>query len=79
VTGVQTCALPILLFAAVAAMGAIYLASAAGLGALFLAYAVRLHRRPSNATAMAVFKYSITYLTLLFAAVAVDTLVRVKL
>jgi heme o synthase len=68
-----------LLFAAVAGMGAVYLGSAAVLGAVFLAYAVRLHRRPSNAAAMTVFKYSITYLTLLFGAVAIDTLVHVAL
>jgi protoheme IX farnesyltransferase len=66
-----------LLFASVAHMGAIYVVSAIALGAYFVVEAVRLWRDPSNAAAMRLFKYSITYLTLLFAAVAVDALIRI--
>jgi heme O synthase-like polyprenyltransferase len=35
-----------------------------------------LRRYPSPRRAMRLFQYSITYMTLLFAALAVDTLVR---
>jgi heme o synthase len=80
-----------LVFAAVGHMGALYVASASVLGALFLVYAVRLRRRATSqaataqaATAQAamaqaairLFQYSISYLTLLFAAMAGDVLVR---
>jgi protoheme IX farnesyltransferase len=64
------------LFAAVGHMGALYLASAIVLGALFVVFAVRLRRQESTAAAMALFRYSITYLTLLFVAMAGDVLVR---
>jgi protoheme IX farnesyltransferase len=59
-------------------MGLIYLASAVSLGALFVAGAVRLKRNPSPARAMALFRFSIIYLALLFAAVALDALVRIR-
>jgi heme o synthase len=70
-----------LVFAAVGHMGPLYVASAAVLGALFLVYAVRLRRRATSqaATAQAairLFQYSISYLTLLFAAMAGDVLIR---
>jgi len=55
--------------------GAVYLAFAAALGAGFLYYAVRLWRSPSSRESMALFRYSIAYLGLLFAAIAADTLV----
>ena len=64
------------LFAAVGHMGALYLAAAVVLGALFLVYAVRLRREQTPRAAMALFKYSITYLTLLFVAMAGDVLIR---
>ena len=64
------------LFDWVGHMGALYLASALVLGAVFLAYAVRLRRQESAQAAMAMFRYSITYLTLLFAAMAGDVLLR---
>jgi protoheme IX farnesyltransferase len=64
------------LFAAVGHMGALYLAAAIVLGALFLVYAVRLRREQTPRAAMALFKYSITYLTLLFVAMAGDVLIR---
>jgi protoheme IX farnesyltransferase len=59
-------------------MGLIYLGSAAALGAAFIAGALTLHLRPTLARAMALFRFSIAYLALLFAAVAVDALVRVR-
>jgi protoheme IX farnesyltransferase len=62
----------------VAHMGATYLAAAGLLGALFVRYAVNLWRRGTPKDAMALFKYSITYLALLFAAVGVDAAVRAK-
>ncbi|MHB8329191.1 MAG: heme o synthase [Acidimicrobiales bacterium] len=65
-----------LVFAAVGHMGALYLAAALVLGAGFLVYAVRLRREETPRAAMALFRYSITYLTLLFAAMAGDVLVR---
>jgi protoheme IX farnesyltransferase len=59
-----------------AGMGAIYWAAAVALGAIFMLYSVRLYRERSSASAMRVFAYSITYVTLLFGAMAVDQLVR---
>jgi protoheme IX farnesyltransferase len=64
------------LFSAVGHMGALYLAGALVLGAVFVAYAWRLQRTPTPASAMALFRYSITYLTLLFVAMAGDVLIR---
>jgi protoheme IX farnesyltransferase len=63
-----------LLLVPVAGMGAIYLTSALLLGGLLVGYAVRLLRDGGARTAMALFRFSITYLGLLFAAVAVDRL-----
>jgi protoheme IX farnesyltransferase len=65
-----------LVFSPVADMGLIYLASAIVLGAAFTWFAVKLLREPNAKTAMKVFTYSITYITLLFGAMAVDVLVR---
>jgi len=64
-----------LVFAPVADMGAIYLASALALGAVFTALALSLRRDPSEGTAMRLFTYSITYVTLLFGAIVVDVVV----
>ncbi len=66
-----------LAFAPVADMGPVYLSSAVLLGAVFTWYAARLLRSESPRAAMALFHYSITYLTLLFAAMAVDQLLRI--
>ncbi|MDE2121062.1 MAG: heme o synthase [Betaproteobacteria bacterium] len=52
--------------------GPIYAASALVLGGVFIAYAWRLLRRYSDALARAMFRYSIIYLSLLFAAMLVD-------
>jgi heme o synthase len=65
-----------LLFAPVADMGTIYMASALVLGAIFTGLTVRLVRDNSAQVAMRVFTWSITYITLLFAAIAVDELAR---
>ena len=65
-----------LVFASVAGMGSVYLGSALVLGLLFGAMAVAVRRDPSERTAMRLFSYSITYVTLLFAAMVVDVLVR---
>jgi protoheme IX farnesyltransferase len=62
-------------FSPVAGMGHLYLGSAIVLGAIFTAMAVRLLRNPSSQLAMKVFTYSISYITLLFGAMAVDQLV----
>ena len=64
-----------LVFAPVADMGAIYQASALALGAVFTAFALSLRRDPSEGTAMRLFTYSITYVTLLFGAIVVDVVV----
>ena len=64
------------LFAPVAGMGDIYLVSALGLGAVFTYLAVKLLRDNSPAMAMRLFTWSISYITLLFGAIAVDQLIR---
>lgn len=56
-----------------ASMGAIYLVTALLLGVLFIWHAVQLVREPE--TAAKLFTFSITYLGLLFAAIAVDAIV----
>jgi protoheme IX farnesyltransferase len=66
------------LFAAVGHMGALYLAAAVVLGALFLVHAERLRREVTPRAAMALFRFSITYLTLLFVAMAGDVLLRLR-
>ena len=53
--------------------GLIYLAAAIGLGAYFLYYAVRMYRdHDDEDLPMAMFRYSISYLGFLFAALLVD-------
>lgn len=65
-----------LLLFPVAGMGRLYLAASATLGGVFVGYAVRVLRDGGTRSAMSLFRYSITYLGLLFAAVAADQLVR---
>jgi heme o synthase len=65
-----------LVFYPVARMGDLYLAAAAVLGAVFLWQAVQLLRDSTPERAMRLFGYSISYLTLLFAAMAADQLLR---
>ena len=65
-----------LAFIPVGDMGWIYGVAAVVLGAVFTAYAVQLLRTGSTAVAMRLFTWSITYVTLLFGAMAADELVR---
>ena len=62
----------------VASMGPIYLGTAIVLGGAFVYRALQLWRAPSDARAWKLFKFSIVYLGALFAAVAIDALVRVQ-
>ena len=69
-----------LVFYAVAGMGVVYLVAAVVLGAIFLWRAFTLWRQATSpegslAQAIRLYKFSISYLTLLFLAVAVDALV----
>ena len=64
------------LFAPVAGMGDLYLGAALLLGGIFTLYAVRLLRDSTPQVAMRLFTWSISYITLLFGAMAVDQLVR---
>jgi protoheme IX farnesyltransferase len=57
-------------------MGIVYFVAAVGLGALFVWQAVELQRDTSAKRAMRLFSFSNIYLALLFAAIAVDTLLR---
>ena len=85
--GVPTAARQILVYALVVvavtlllfafdSMGVVYLVAAVGLGAAFVWQAIGLLRDATPARAMRLFTFSNTYLALLFAAIAVDTLVR---
>lgn len=56
--------------------GVLYLVAAALLGTALIVESVRLARDPRSERALRMFGFSNTYLALLFAAVAVDTLVR---
>ena len=51
---------------------ALYWVVSIGLGAVFIYYAVRLLREATPGSARRLFKYSIYYLALLFAAMVVD-------
>jgi protoheme IX farnesyltransferase len=64
------------LFSPVAGMGRLYLLSAIVLGAVFMGLALELFRKATPAAAMRLFGYSITYITLLFGAMAADQLLR---
>ncbi len=64
-----------LVFAWTAAMGPLYWASAAVLGLVFMSYSWRLWRDPTEARAMKLFHWSITYVTLLFVVMAADQLI----
>jgi protoheme IX farnesyltransferase len=66
----------------VAQMGLVYLGAAVGLGAVFIWQAVALWRRnaseeASTQGAIQLYRYSISYLSLLFLAIAVDTVIVV--
>jgi heme o synthase len=64
-----------LVFGPIGGMGWIYLTAAVVLGGLFIAYAIKLRRTASVKVAMQLFRFSITYLGLLFTAMAVDAVV----
>jgi protoheme IX farnesyltransferase len=64
-----------LVFAWTAGMGPLYWVSAAALGGVFLWYSWRLWQEPTEARAMKLFHWSITYVTLLFVVMAVDQLI----
>ncbi|MGE5524494.1 MAG: heme o synthase [Rhodospirillaceae bacterium] len=59
--------------------GLIYLAAAVGLGAWFLWYAVKIYTSYSDQLARRTFRFSIFYLTALFAALLVDHYLRILL
>ena len=61
-----------LLLASVAHFGPVYVIGASVLGAVFLGLSVRLWRQKTPRSAMRLFSWSITYLTLLFVLMAVD-------
>ncbi len=65
-----------LVFAWVADMGWIYVISAVVLGGVFAWFALRVMRRPEPDQAMRLFGWSITYLVLLFGAMAADQIAR---
>ncbi len=65
-----------LLLAVVSTLGTIYVASASVLGVVFVIMAVRLLREQTAKSAMQLFSYSITYLTLLFVFMAVDVFTK---
>jgi protoheme IX farnesyltransferase len=86
VRGVRETALSILLYSVavvgvslvlypVARLGTLYLSAAIVLGVILIGGAIGLLRDHGNGQAMRLFHYSITYLALLFAAVAVDRLI----
>ena len=63
-----------LVFFSIGRMGLIYLGSVLILNGIFIARALQLLRKPETETAWRLFKYSITYLALLFASMAADQL-----
>jgi protoheme IX farnesyltransferase len=81
-TGRQVLAYSVLTVAASAGFGVLvdlgwtYWAVVAGTGGALLALSVRFLRSPTNKVAMQLFHWSITYLFLLFASMAVDVLAR---
>jgi heme o synthase len=65
-----------MLMVPVADLGWIYLVTAAVLGALFTAGCLALMREPTPKRSMRLFSFSISYVTLLFGAMALDVLVQ---
>ncbi len=65
-----------LIFVPVADMGLIYLISAISLGAMFTFFSFQVMLKPTRKSAMRLFGFSITYITILFSLIAVDQLVR---
>lgn len=77
---VYTAAVVVVSFAvAVSAnLGPVYVIAAALAGGAFLWFAWKLHREPTPRVAMRLFGYSITYVTVVFAALAVDPLLHIQ-
>ncbi len=65
-----------LLFSPVAGMGALYLVVAVVAGGALTWAAIRVLRCPDERQAMRMFTFSITYVTILFAAMAADQVIR---
>ncbi len=65
-----------LVFGATAEMGLLYWVAAVVLGAVFTALAVDVRRTETPGRAMRLFTFSITYVTLLFGAMAADVIIR---
>lgn len=65
-----------LVFSLTAGMGPLYTVGAAVCGAVFLWLTWKVHRSASAARAMRLFGFSITYVTFLFALMALDVLLR---
>ncbi|MDA8201895.1 MAG: UbiA family prenyltransferase, partial [Chloroflexi bacterium] len=68
-----------LVFAIVAGMGLVYTAGAVVLGALFLRRAWQLWRDGTGSGAIRLYRFSITYLSLLFALIVLDVLLPIAL
>jgi heme o synthase len=66
-----------LVFFSIGRMGLIFLGATLVLNGWFVALAVKLWRKPATRTAWGLFKFSIYYLALLFAAMAIDQLVLI--
>jgi protoheme IX farnesyltransferase len=63
-------------FGWVASLGWIYWSTSAVSAVVFLVFALDLQRRPTTGRAMRLFHWSITYVSVIFVAMAVDQLVR---
>ncbi|MFK8067183.1 MAG: heme o synthase [Gammaproteobacteria bacterium] len=59
--------------------GLLYLVTAVISGAIFLRYAIKLYSSDSDKLAMETFKYSLLYLTVIFAALLIDHYVKLDL
>jgi protoheme IX farnesyltransferase len=68
-----------LVFFAVAQMGLVFLAGALVLGGLFLAHAIAMARDGTDARAVRLYRYSITYLAALFGLIILDVAVFLPL
>jgi len=64
------------IFAPVADMGLLYLVSAIVLGVVFTAYTFVVRKELTERSAMRLFSFSITYITLLFGAITLDVVIR---
>ena len=64
------------IFAPVAGMGLLYLMSAIVLGVVFTAYTFVVRKELTERSAMRLFSFSITYITLLFGAITLDVVIR---